>query len=273
MIALSGCGSKKQEQETVVTPAPTATPTAVPVTATPAPTATPTPRRIGKKTSQSKFIYLTNSLGIDVRELYLMNSGTDDWGDNLIPSETSIKTSEQVQLFYTPGEADTETGEETASEEAVYDMKLVTAEGASYEIYSIEFSDMEKAVLSLDQDTSAAYLRYMSLSEKKEKDTQEGERQSNAYAYDDSDDSYDSTSDDTSYDSTDNSDSGNDSSDSGSDGTSGNSGSDSSDDGSSDVGSYDDGSYDDGSYDDGSGDDYVDAGGGEDDGYYDTNEE
>ena len=165
-LTLAGCGSDKKAEEVVPTVAPTATPTIPPVTATPAPTSTPAPRKIGEKTSQSKFVYLTNNLKTDVRELYLMVSGSEDWGDNLIPREFSVKASDQVQMFYTPESvqvsAEEEDSEETgAPSGALYDMKLVTADGNTYEIYSIELSDMEKASLTLDEETSTAYLRYI----------------------------------------------------------------------------------------------------------------
>ena len=295
-LTLAGCGSDKKAEEVVPTVAPTATPTIPPVTATPAPTSTPAPRKIGEKTSQSKFVYLTNNLKTDVRELYLMVSGSEDWGDNLIPREFSVKASDQVQMFYTPesvqASAEEEDSEETGTPSgALYDMKLVTADGNTYEIYSIELSDMEKASLTLDEETSTAYLRYMSLSEKKEKDTKENSQQT-GYGddYDSEDDSYsdDGSYDDGSYDDG-NSDDGyydDGSSDDGNyddggsdDGNYDDGGSDDgnyddggSDDGSSGDGGSDDGDYDDGGSDDGSGDDYVDAGDGEDDGYYDTEE-
>ena len=295
-LTLAGCGSDKKAEEVVPTVAPTATPTIPPVTATPAPTSTPAPRKIGEKTSQSKFVYLTNNLKTDVRELYLMVSGSEDWGDNLIPREFSVKASDQVQMFYTPesvqASAEEEDSEETgAPSGALYDMKLVTADGNTYEIYSIELSDMEKASLTLDEETSTAYLRYMSLSEKKEKDTKENSQQT-GYGddYDSEDDSYsdDGSYDDGSYDDG-NSDDGYYDDGSSDDGNSDDGGSDDgnyddggsddgnsddggSDDGSSGDGGSDDGDYDDGGSDDGSGDDYVDAGDGEDDGYYDTEE-
>ena len=295
-LTLAGCGSDKKAEEVVPTVAPTATPTIPPVTATPAPTSTPAPRKIGEKTSQSKFVYLTNNLKTDVRELYLMVSGSEDWGDNLIPREFSVKASDQVQMFYTPesvqASAEEEDSEETGTPSgALYDMKLVTADGNTYEIYSIELSDMEKASLTLDEETSTAYLRYMSLSEKKEKDTKENSQQT-GYGddYDSEDDSYsdDGSYDDGSYDDG-NSDDGYYDDGSSDDGNSDDGGSDDgnyddggsddgnsddggSDDGSSGDGGSDDGDYDDGGSDDGSGDDYLDAGHGEDDGYYDTEE-
>lgn len=284
-LTFSGCGksSEPEAEPTVPAAAPTAVPTAVPATATPAPTSTPAPRSIGEKNSKSKYVYLTNNLSTKIREFYLMVSGEDEWGENLIPSETSIKKSEQVQLFYTPEsdshEEETVSEDETADSENLYDMKIVTADGDIYEIYSVELGDMEKAVLTYDQDMGVAYLRYMSLTDKKEKDTKENSQQTGAsddYSEEDDqdDESYDNgngdngSSDDGSSDDG-SSDDGSSDDESGDDGSSDDG---SSDDGGSDDGSSDDGNYDDGNYDDGNDDGMVDAGGGSDDGYYDTTE-
>ena len=270
VLTMAGCG-KKQDSVVEATPTPeaTAAPTAVPVTVTPVPTSTPAPKVIGVKTTDAKFVYLTNSLSSDLREIYLMTSGGEDWGKNLIPSESSVKGAEQVQMYYTPSteSTDSEDTSEDSTEDTsststeLYDMKIVTSDGNTYEIYSIDLGDMEKASLTMDTDSETAYLRYMSLSEKKEKDTRDNSQQTSSSddessddsSYDDSsydDSGYDESSDDGSYD------------DSGYDDSS----YDGSDDGSYDDGSYDDGSYDDGS-DDGSYDDsgYVDDSG--DDGY------
>ena len=272
VLTMAGCG-KKQDSVVEATPTPeaTAAPTAVPVTVTPVPTSTPAPKVIGVKTTDAKFVYLTNSLSSDLREIYLMTSGGEDWGKNLIPSESSVKGAEQVQMYYTPSteSTDSEDTSEDSTEDTsststeLYDMKIVTSDGNTYEIYSIDLGDMEKASLTMDTDSETAYLRYMSLSEKKEKDTRDNSQQTSSSddeSSDDSsyDDSSDDSSDDGSYD-----DSGYDSSD---DGSYDDSSDDGSDDGSYDDGNYDDGSYDDGS-DDGSYDDsgYVDDSG--DDGY------
>ena len=303
-LTLAGCGTKEEAPQVTPTPVPTATPTAVPATVTPAPTATPAPRVIGVKTSQSKFIYLTNNLGTNLREIYLRTSGTEEWGKNLIPSESIIQDNEQVQMYYSSGSSAMESGssEESSgdtgsSDSSLYDMKVVTADGNTYEIYSIETGDMEKATLTMDEDSGVAYLRYMSLSSNSEMDTREnsqqtgyGEDSGDSYGYteeyydstqddsydDSSDDSYDDSTDDSYDDSTDGSyddssdgyydDSGDDSSDDGSDGNYDDGSDDSSDDSSSD-GSYDDSS--DGYYDDGSDDSYVDAGGDDGDSGYD----
>ena len=256
ILALAGCGSKGSVVEVTPTPAATPTPTEVPVTVTPVPTSTPAPKVIGVKTSQAKYIYLTNSLQNDIREIYLMTSGGEDWGKNLIPSESSVKAAEQVQMYYTAdsssasdsSEESTDSTTDTSSASALYDMKIVTASGDAYQIYSVNLGDMEKASLAYDEESSVAYLRYMSLSEKKEKDTKENSQQTSS-----SDDSSEETSsDDSSYDDSYSDDSSYD--DSYSDDSS-------YDDGSSDdSSSYDDGSYDDGSYDDSSYDDYVDEG-------------
>ena len=143
-------------------------------------------------------------------------------------------------------------------------MKIVTADGNTYEIYSIETGDMEKATLTMDEDSGVAYLRYMSLSSNSEMDTRENSQQTgygedSDESYDYTEEYYDSTQDDY-YD---------DSSDDYYDDSSDDYYDDSSD------GSYDDssdGSYDDSSddyYDDSSDDSYVDAGGDSGDSGYD----
>lgn len=223
MLTIAGCGTEEKAAEVTPTPAPTATPTAAPVTVTPAPTATPAPRVIGVKTSQAKFIYLTNSLESDLREIYLRVSGTEDWGKNLIPSESIVQKAEQVQMYYTADSStDSSASESDSSAEgssseqssgSLYDMKIVTADGDVYEIYSIEISDMEKASLTMDEDSGTAYLRYMSLASNSEKDTRENSQQTGysdssddydeEYYYEDTSDTYDSSqdsSDDTYYD-------------------------------------------------------------------------
>ena len=278
-LTMAGCGfSGGDVVEVTPTPMATPTPTVMPITATPLPTSTPAPKMIGNKTAQAKFLYLTNNLQNDIRELYLRVSGDDegDWGNNLLSAETAFKAAEQVQMYYNgsssdmSGQTDTENSTETSESSLKYDMKLVTADGSSYEIYSVDFGDMEKATLLLDQDGSSVYLRYMSLSTKKEADTRGNSVESSD---ENSDDSSSTSSDDASSDSsTSGYDTSSDSSDSSYDTSSDDSSNDdsSSDDG-SDDGNYDDGSYDDGSYDDGSYDnDYVDEG--SDSGDYDTDE-
>ena len=191
ILTFTGCGSSKPVVEVTPTPAATPTPTEVPVTVTPVPTSTPAPKVIGVKTSQAKYIYMTNGLQDDLREIYLMTSGGDDWGKNLIPAEASVKASEQVQMFYTPD--DTAVSSDSTDESTdtttttVYDMKIVTAKGDVYQIYSIDLSDMEKASLAYDEESSTAYLTYTSLADKSEKDTK-GNSQQTASS-DESDDS------------------------------------------------------------------------------------
>ena len=258
MLTFAGCGSSKAVVEVTPTPAATPTPTEVPVTVTPVPTSTPAPKVIGVKTSQAKYIYLTNGLQDDLREIYLMTSGGDDWGKNLIPSESSVKASEQVQMFYTPDSASvsSDSTDESTETKTVYDMKVVTAKGDAYQIYSIDLSDMEKASLAYDEESSTAYLTYTSLADKSEKDTKGNSQQTASSDVSDDSDTESYSSDDSSY--YDNSYDDSSSDDSSSDDSSYD---DSSyDSGSSDSGSYDDGSYDDSEdYDDGS-DDYVDEG-------------
>lgn len=192
MLIAAGCGKGKGTAEITPAPAPTATPTPVPATPTPMPTSTPAPRRIGVKTADAKFVSLTNSTGKVLRGIYLRTSGSEDWGKNLIPTESSVKVSEEVQMYYTPaGETD-----------AVYDMQIVISGDEAYEIYSADLSDMEKTSLLIQDDT--AFLRYMSLRSKKEMNTRDNEP---AGIYDDNSDDenyssdYDSDYDDYDYDS------------------------------------------------------------------------
>lgn len=179
------------------------------------------------------------------------------------------------------GQTDTENSTETSESSLKYDMKLVTADGSSYEIYSVDFGDMEKATLLLDQDgffcISALHEPFL----RKKKQIPEAipwkavmkilwtaAHPAMMSPVDSSTSSYDTSSDG----STSGYDTSSDSSDSSYDTSSDDSSNDdsSSDDG-SDDGNYDDGSYDDGSYDDGSYDnDYVDEG--SDSGDYDTDE-
>lgn len=184
LLSAAGCGKKEEAPVVTPTPAPTATPTPVPATPTPAPTATPAPRVVGTKTSVSKFVYLTNATGADVRELYLKASAQDEWSKNMIPAESTIKAAEQVQMHYTPAAGQ-------GSETPVYDLRLVDKEGNGYEIYSVELGDMERASLRLQDDI--VYLSYMSLSEKKEKNTRENSA-SVSDTEDEGDDTYDNDS-------------------------------------------------------------------------------
>ena len=68
-VTLAGCGFSDSVAEVTPTPAATPTPTEVPVTVTPVPTSTPAPKVIGVKTSQAKYIYLTNKLQDNIREI------------------------------------------------------------------------------------------------------------------------------------------------------------------------------------------------------------
>ena len=146
-------GESQEEQPAVTstpTPAPTATP--IPATATPVPTSTPAPRRIGTKTPQSKYVYLTNGLAEALREVYLRGSGDEDWGKNMIPVESTVKASEKVQMCYTPSDIGG----------GFYDLKVVDKKGNSYAIYEINIGDFEEGTVRVEDDS--AYLSYISLS-------------------------------------------------------------------------------------------------------------
>ncbi|MDO4274225.1 MAG: hypothetical protein Q4D16_11185 [Eubacteriales bacterium] len=180
-LTAAGCGKDNNTKEITPTPVPTAAPTPAPATATPLPTSTPAPRLIGSKTSTAKFVYLTNSTGKVLREIYVKVSGGEEWGRNLIPSEASVKASEQVQMYYAPGEQE---------EKALYDMKIITDNADIYEIYNVDLEDMKSASLRAEEDS--AYIRYMSLSAKKEMDTK-GSSSDSEMDEDDSSGDYDNS--------------------------------------------------------------------------------
>lgn len=156
-LAGMGCGKQNQEMDAAVTPVPTATP--VPVTSTPTPMPTPTgaPKRIGVKTDTAKYVTLVNNAGVDLREIYIQDDETEEWGNSLIPSESSIRDKERVQMFYEP------------QNDKEYHLKIVTENAEEFEIYGAELDDMKQAALYIEEGT--AYLKYTSLSSKTEKTT------------------------------------------------------------------------------------------------------
>lgn len=164
LAAASGCGKSEPVADPTPTPAPTATPapTSTPTPA-PTPTVTPAPKMIGKKTAEAKFIYLSNNTDKQFRKLYLRVSGNEDWGNSLIPSESSVHASEKVRMYYTP-----QTGEGVT-----YDMRLTDETGNTYEIDGADLSDMETASLRLDTDQGIVYLTYVSKSSNSEKNTKD----------------------------------------------------------------------------------------------------
>lgn len=188
-LGFSGCGKEAlKASDVAVTPQPSAVPTVAATatpTPTPAPTATPAPRLIGVKTDTAKKVLLTNNTNKEIREFYLKASDDEDWGKNLVPAESSIKVSEQVQMYYTPvsgGSAENSSDGTEKTAKSVFDIRLADGDGNTWEIYGAELSDMEKATIRIQEED--AYLTYMSISEKKQKDTR------NKTASDDSD--YDS---------------------------------------------------------------------------------
>lgn len=174
-LSLAGCGSLTASTVSSVTPTPaaptaTSTPTLAP-TSTPVPTPTAAPKIIGKKTSGAKSVYISNNTDKLFRKVYVRQSGYEDWGNNLIPSESSIRASEKIQMYYTPGEGDNVT----------YDLKWTDSSGNSYEMYSVQLSDMESASLRMDTEQGIAYLTYMSLSKKSEANTKDNSYSSGSW--------------------------------------------------------------------------------------------
>ena len=126
VLSMAGCGGTPSSTSAK------ADPTAATATPTPTPEPTPEPPVIGQQTDNAKFIYFSNDLRTDLKELYLRTSGSSDqnWGSNFIPSEASIRPSEKVRLYY--GDEDetsaSASGDQKASNEdsIYYDIKLVT---------------------------------------------------------------------------------------------------------------------------------------------------
>ena len=192
----SGCGRGGEAEVTPTPVAPTATPTPVPVTPTPIPTPTEAPKLIGVKKDTARFIVLTNSTGVDLREIYIQISGMGEWGNNLIPADSSVKAAEEVNMYYDPSQ----------EEGTVYDVRIVTGDASSYEIYGVDLDDMERASLHLEE--GSMYLRYLSLSTRNETTATASsyeETYDESY-YDSSDDYYSDYSYDYSYDTEDSSD-------------------------------------------------------------------
>ena len=137
----------------VVTSTPTPAPvvTEAPAAAPVVPTSTPVPNLIGTKTSQGKYIYLTNNNDKPLREIYLRESGTEDWGKNLIPGESTVKQSETVQMYYAA----------SGSDPSTLDVKVVDKSGNSFAMYGIDFTDIESASFRVQEETG--YLSWMSV--------------------------------------------------------------------------------------------------------------
>jgi hypothetical protein len=190
VLTLTGCGTIPIKNEPTPTPAPTATPTVAPTqTPTPVPTATTAPRLIGKKTSDSRVIALKNDLSDSLRQLYIRINGYSEWNSNLIPSESIVRVGETVSMSYTPASVQGASGP--------YDLKIITKDGNTYEIYNVDLDDMENAKLYIGDDGTLC-LSYRSLSEETDKTT---EGQSSEDSYDDSyDDSYEDSYDSYDYD-------------------------------------------------------------------------
>ena len=208
ILGMSGCGSSSGGTAEV-SPTAAPTPSIVPVIISTAPTSTPTPEPtqmiLGQQDDKAASVCLSNNLQESIKELYLRISGSSDkdWGENLISSKSGIKSSEQVQLYYEAFSSDSSKSKKSSKKSVCYDMKIVTARGSTYEIYTIQFSDMEKAFLLLDKKSSSAYLRYMSLSSKKETDTRGNTLKTATPTPKSAHSSQSSSEDDSSYDDTD----------------------------------------------------------------------
>ena len=134
-----------------------ATPTSAPVPA--GASVTPSPRRVGIREGSAGSVLISNSSGQRIRQVFLQTSGSDSWGRNLIPGEASVYMGEVFQLYYPP-----------LSSGGSYNLRMVDNNSTTYEIYGVDLTDMQNAILRMD-DQGSVYLAYMSLSSGAEEDT------------------------------------------------------------------------------------------------------
>ena len=162
-LALSGCALRPMPliPEDTATPVPTASltpsPTPEPVPLEAAPPATPTPiparsdrpRIIGSKSTAAGSVLLTNQSGMRIRELYLAEAYSEEWGRNLIPSESSIREGEKIKLFYPAIPEDSE---------GYYDILVRCEDGYTDVIYYVRLADTSEGAITYDPSDGYLHL-------------------------------------------------------------------------------------------------------------------
>ena len=124
-------------------------------------------RVIGIKSAEAESEYFTNKLGADVKGIYIKCSDQKDWGKNLVPSESFVHDTEQVQIYYNlklmSGNSDTHQ----------IDLKILTKDNSVYEFCNIDSADMKDKSFLIEKEDSTFKLKYISLSEQSEKEVKE----------------------------------------------------------------------------------------------------
>ena len=124
-------------------------------------------RVIGIKAAEAESVYFTNKMGADVKGIYIKCSDQKDWGKNLVPSESFVHDTEQVQIYYNlklmSGNSDTHQ----------IDLKILTKDNSVYEFCNIDSADMKDKAFLIEKEDSTFKLKYTSLSEQSEKEVKE----------------------------------------------------------------------------------------------------
>ena len=124
-------------------------------------------RVIGIKAAEAESVYFTNKMGADVKGIYIKCSDQKDWGKNLVPSESFVHDTEQVQIYYNlklmSGNSDTHQ----------IDLKILTKDNSVYEFCNIDSEDMKDKSFLIEKEDSTFKLKYTSLSEQSEKEVKE----------------------------------------------------------------------------------------------------
>ena len=148
---------------TVSPPEPTVTVTLTPTpTLSPSPTPTPAPKKIGTKENSAGSMYVINNTGKRFRSLQVRAAYSEDWGRNLISSDSSILPGEDFYLYYPASDTD-------------HQLRLIDTDRNEYIMYSQNLSDMQNASLLLD-GSGDAYFSYTSKTDQSQRDT-------NGYSY------------------------------------------------------------------------------------------
>lgn len=115
---------------------------------------------MGTKTDTAGELVITNLTGHEISEFRARLSSEEDWGDDYIAGEFTLKNSDMA-LFYYENDGQPSTGSAVQ-----YDLCVAFADGTESECYfrELPLSDIEE--LSLNIDDGVPYAKYQSLSTK-----------------------------------------------------------------------------------------------------------
>lgn len=178
MMCMTGCsdgtkGAAEVSAEVTAEATETATPEPTPEESpTEEPSAEPSYVSYGKESEDAYKVLLTNGTEQDIKELKTRNSDDSEFGDNVIPSNTSVRPDETFRLYVErksasaePSEAaeggDAADGREIAFNET-YDISLTFADGKEAVLYDLGLDDIKEAVILFSVEADVAYVSYVS---------------------------------------------------------------------------------------------------------------